>query len=198
MRPELILASSSPRRRDILTLMKTRFTVCSPDADERVRPGTEPADAVLIIASRKAGAVALAHPEFGAGKYILAADTVVDLDGKILGKPADAEDAARMLKAMSGRTHLVHTGVCVMHCGVSAGVTETTSVRFAPLSDGEIAYYISTGEPFGKAGSYAVQGLGARYVSGISGDYFNVMGMPVFALDRLLDREWGITLRDFC
>ena len=193
----LCLASSSPRRREILSLMQAEFDVCVSDADEKVAPGTPPADAVVQLASRKASAVVKSHPEYAQGWFVLGSDTVVDLDGVILGKPKDADDAARMLRALSGRSHLVHSGICLIHDGVSAGVAETTAVRFAPISDEEIEYYISTGEPFGKAGSYAIQGLGARYVRGISGDYFNVMGLPVYALERLLGREWGLSLRSF-
>ena len=193
---ELILASSSPRRREILGHMRAKFTVISPDADEKVPEGTPPADAVLILASRKGAAVLRVHPELR-DAFVLASDTVVDLDGQILGKPKDSDDAARMLARLSGRTHLVHSGICVFHEGKSAGVTETTIVRFAPLSREEIDFYLSSGEPFGKAGSYAIQGLGARYVSGISGDYFNVMGLPVYALDALLRSTWNVSLRDF-
>ncbi len=193
---ELVLASSSPRRKEILGLMRAKFSVIPSDADEKVPEGTPPADAVLILASRKGAAVLRDHPELR-GAFILASDTVVDLDGQILGKPKNADDAVRMLSRLSGRTHLVHSGICVFHEGKSAGVTETTTVRFAPLSRDEIEYYVSSGEPFGKAGSYAIQGLGARYVSGISGDYFNVMGLPVYALDALLRSTWQVSLRDF-
>lgn len=193
---ELVLASSSPRRKEILGLMRAKFSVIPSDADEKVPDGTPPADAVLILASRKGAAVLRDHPELR-GAFILASDTVVDLDGQILGKPKNADDAVRMLSRLSGRTHLVHSGICAFHEGKSAGVTETTTVRFAPLSRDEIEYYVSSGEPFGKAGSYAIQGLGARYVSGISGDYFNVMGLPVYALDALLRSTWNVSLRDF-
>ena len=195
---KLILASSSPRRREILGWAGVPFTVCVSDADETLKAGTAPVDAVVMLAERKGSAVLAAHPEFrNEDTFILAADTVVDLDGAILGKPHGPEDAARMLRSYSGREHRVHTGICLLHNGVAASCSETTRVRVDKLTEADIDRYISTGEPFGKAGAYAIQGRFSGFVSGIVGDFFNVMGLPVHATAVLLASRFGCSFSDF-
>lgn len=187
---KLILASGSPRRREILTWAGLPFEVFVSDADESLDGNPSPDEAVKLISAKKADAVRAAHPEFqNYGTLILAADTVVDLDGEVFGKPRDRADAERMLRAMSGREHLVHTGVTLI-CGPEGGKRvsscESTKVRIAELSDSDIDWYISSAEPYDKAGSYAIQGLFSRFVSGIEGDYFNVMGLPIHRVMNLL------------
>lgn len=171
-----VLASASPRRRELLTQVGLEFEVITSDADETLEKGTAPADAVLLLSERKADAVV---PQAG-GRVVIAADTVVALDGEIFGKPADSDDAKRMLKALSGRTHSVFTGVCVVFPdGRKERFYEETKVTFVPLTEEMTEEYIATGEPFGKAGAYAIQGRGARLVNRIEGDYANVVGLPV-------------------
>ena len=187
----IILASQSPRRRELLERGGLKeFQVVSPDVDERVGPGLSPARMVEELSLRKARAAAgKAGPE----DVVIAADTVVALDGKALGKPRDREDAFAMLSALSGREHRVYTGVSVLRGGRAATEHEETAVAFRALAPGEIWGYIATGEPMDKAGAYGIQGIGALLVSGIRGDYCNVMGLPVFRLGRML-REFGIEL----
>ena len=187
----IILASQSPRRRELLERVGLQeFQVVSPDVDERVGPGLSPARMVEELSLRKARAAAgKAGPE----DVVIAADTVVALDGKALGKPRDREDAFAMLSALSGREHRVYTGVSVLRGGRAATEHEETAVAFRALAPGEIWGYIATGEPMDKAGAYGIQGIGALLVSGIRGDYCNVMGLPVFRLGRML-REFGIEL----
>ena len=195
---KLILASSSPRRREILGWAGVPFTVCVSDADETLKAGTAPVDAVVMLAERKGAAVLAAHPEYSnEDTFILSADTVVDADGVILGKPRSPEDAAVMLRAVSGREHRVHTGICLLHNGTAASCSETSRVRVDALSEADIAWYTSTKEPYDKAGSYAIQGLFSRYINGIVGDYFNVMGLPVHAVSVLLRTRFGLSLSDF-
>ena len=188
---KIILASRSPRRRELLERVGLKeFQVVSPDVDERVGPGLSPARMVEELSLRKARAAAgKAGPE----DVVIAADTVVALDGKALGKPRDREDAFAMLSALSGREHRVYTGVSVLRGGRAATEHEETAVAFRALAPGEIWGYIATGEPMDKAGAYGIQGIGALLVSGIRGDYCNVMGLPVFRLGRML-REFGIEL----
>ena len=181
-RAMLILASESPRRRQLMHLITDSFTTARAEVDERAYSAADLAALVRVLACAKAQAAAARFP----AAAVIGADTVVDLGGRVFGKPADAADAERMLRALSGRTHLVHTGVCVVCGGVSHALVETTEVTFAPLSSAEIGAYIASGEPFGKAGAYAVQGGAARFVLRIEGCYYNVMGLPVAALYRLL------------
>jgi septum formation protein len=151
------------------------------DLDESQRDGEAPEDYVLRLAIEKAEAQA--HP----GELVLAADTTVVLDGELLGKPADPEDARRMLGRIAGREHTVHTGVALFEParGRRAATVETSRVRMAPLTGEEIAWYVATGEPLDKAGSYAVQGLGAMFVEAVFGNYTNVVGLPIPATRRL-------------
>lgn len=187
----IILASNSPRRRELLGQMGIdRFDIISPDVDERVAAGLSPARIVEELSLRKAGAAAKrAGPE----DLVIAADTVVALDGAVLGKPRDEADAFAMLSALSGREHQVYTGVTVLWDGRALTEHEETAVRFRELAPGEIRGYIATGEPMDKAGAYGIQGRGALLVSGIRGDYCNVVGLPVFRLGRILAR-WGVDL----
>jgi septum formation protein len=181
----LILASASPRRSEILRAAGWEFTVAAADVDETPFPDEAPADYVERLAQAKASAVAVGHP----GRLVLGADTTVVIDGEILGKPVDAEDARRMLRLLSGRWHQVLTGVALIRIGADPleRVThQTTEVKFAPLSGEEIDWYVGTGEPMDKAGAYAVQGQGAIFIEQIRGDYWNVVGLPIQLVYRLV------------
>ncbi len=180
----IILASNSPRRRELLGQMGIeRFHIISPDVDETVAAGLSPARIVEELSLRKAGAAAKrAGPE----DLIIAADTVVALDGAVLGKPRDEAAAFAMLSSLSGREHQVYTGVTVALGDRVVTQHEQTAVAFRELQPDEILGYIATGEPMDKAGAYGIQGLGALLVSGIRGDYHNVVGLPVFRLGRVL------------
>ena len=186
---ELILASQSPRRRELLGLIVTGFSVCPADIDETMDETLPMTGRVADLSARKARAVAAEHP----GAAVVGSDTVVVLDGVPLGKPQDEADARRMLAALSGRTHEVVTGVALaLPNGRVLRDATVTRVRFAPLSDAEIAAYIATGEPMDKAGAYGIQGKGALLVEGIRGDFFNVMGLPLLRLSRILE-QFGVT-----
>ncbi len=167
----LVLASASPRRRQLLEPF-VAFEVCPADLDESPRPGEAPRAYVQRLAVDKAKAVAV-HGD--AAAVVLAADTSLDVDGRIVGKPVDADDARAILLALSGRTHLVHTGVAI---GEEVFAV-TTRVRFVPLSISAIDWYIATGEPFDVAGAYAIQGRGAAFVAAIEGSFTNVVGLPL-------------------
>lgn len=187
--PPILLASSSPRRREILDTLGFDFAVrAAPDGIEQLwQPGHDPLDFALETAREKCDAVASLHPE----AMVIAADTVVVDDQGVLEKPADAEHAAAMLARLSGVTHRVCTGVAVAAPGPrQSTAVETTRVTFRDLGSDEIAAYVATGEPLDKAGAYGIQGYGATLVRGIEGCYFNVMGLPVFGLLRVL-REVG-------
>ena len=184
----LILASGSPRRRQLLEQIGLTFVVRSSDVDESVSPGLTPAQVVESLSARKGEAVAA---EAAPGDLVLSADTVVALDGAILGKPRDRAEAEAMLTALSGRTHQVYTGVTLLQDGRRLTEHEVTAVTFRPLSPGEIAAYVSTGEPMDKAGAYAIQGLGALLVERLEGDYFNVMGLPLCRLGEML-AQFGV------
>ena len=198
----IILASASPRRRELLERVGiTNFTVWAPNVDESVEPGLSPAAMVEALSLRKARAAA---QNFGPDGLVIAADTVVALDAGVLGKPRDEDDAFSMLSALSGREHLVCTGVTVLRGGRAVTEHEVTAVTFRELAPDEIRGYIATGEPLDKAGAYGIQGVGALLVSGIRGDYSNVMGLPVFRLGRILWdfgldllRRTGMTQGDF-
>ena len=177
---KLILASQSPRRQELLKLLGLPFTVRVADIDETL--GTcAPEEAVAQLSRKKAEAV-----RRSADELVIGADTVVVLDGKVLGKPSDETDAFRMLRSLSGRRHQVMTGVTVLQGDRCTSVTEVTEVSFRPLSDGDILSYIATGDPMDKAGSYGIQNGGALFVDGIHGDYFNVVGLPVCRLNLIL------------
>ena len=182
----IVLASASPRRRELLQTAGVTFTVQVSDAREQIAPGTPPEEAVQQLAAQKAGAVSALYPQ----DLVIGADTVVALDGMILGKPRDAQDASQMLRALSGRTHAVFTGVCLMQGSRTETFFEKTLVTFYPLTEEEILRYVATGEPMDKAGAYGIQGRGCTLVRGIQGDYCNVVGLPVAALCRRL-RAWN-------
>jgi septum formation protein len=196
LRPALVLASGSPRRRELLAGLGLRFAVRPPEVDETPRSGEGPDAFVLRLAREKAGADSGGRaPE---REIILAADTVVVVDGELLGKPRDAADAARMLLRIAGREHQVLTGVAVREAwdGRAAAGVERTQVRIAALSEPRIAWYVATGEPLDKAGAYAVQGLGALLVEAVFGNYTNVVGLPLPLVARLF-AELGHDLLDF-
>jgi septum formation protein len=180
----LVLASQSPRRRELLAHLGLRLDVRPANTDESVRPGEKPRDYVLRVAREKARAVA--------GDVVLAADTSVVLGDEILGRPADGADAARMLRALSGTRHEVMTAVCVRRTsgplGVELDVVVTSEVRFARLTPAQIAWYVATEEPLDKAGAYAIQGAGGAFVEGISGSVSNVVGLPLAETADLLRR----------
>lgn len=178
----LILASASPRRRELLTYISPDFAVIDPNADESLPPSTSAREGVEILALRKARMVAGSHPE----ATIVGADTIVELDGVIYGKPVDKSDAFRMLRELSGQEHFVYTGVAVISPRGERVFSQQTAVRFIELSDADILAYIKTGEPMDKAGAYAVQGVGALFIEGIHGDFYNVMGLPICRLAQEL------------
>ena len=183
---EIILASQSPRRRELLERMGIRnFRVVSADIDEREEEQLPPEQLVCRLALRKAEAVAEKAPK---GAVIIAADTVVSLDGTVLGKPGDKLEAFKMLSTLSGNRHQVYTGLCVIWDGDKRTEYEVTDVTFRELGEKEIEDYIATGEPMDKAGAYGIQGYGALLIQGISGDYYNVMGLPVCRLSGMLAR----------
>ena len=181
---DIILASNSPRRRELLGQMGIKgFKVAAPDVDETVEGNLHPAQIVEELSLRKAKAAAVKNDGDG---LIIAADTVVALEGAVLGKPRDERDAFSMLSALSGNRHDVYTGVTVMLGGRVVTEHERTSVTFRDVEPEEIRAYIATGEPMDKAGAYGIQGRGALLVSGIQGDYCNVVGLPVYRLGRIL------------
>ncbi len=187
---EFILASGSPRRRELLRQIGlSDFTILPADVDETIAPGTPPHQAVMDLSARKAEAVAASHPD----ALILAADTVVAFDGHILGKPHSTQEAEAMLRSLSGRVHEVHTGFTLRRGDQTETGHETTQVSFRELGDGEIKAYVATGEPMDKAGAYGIQGLGALLVRGIRGDYFNVMGLPLCRVGTAL-KNFGLEL----
>jgi nucleoside triphosphate pyrophosphatase len=180
----LILASASPRRAELLTSAGFAFTVLPADVDETPRPDEEPAAYALRVAREKAGAVSEHFRK--SGTVVLAADTVVVAAGRLLGKPADRADAAAMLRILSGITHDVLTGVVVKAADHEWVEVAATQVRFLPLSQREIDWYLSTGEADGKAGAYGIQGRAARFVERIEGSWSNVVGLPIATVYRLL------------
>lgn len=188
---DIILASQSPRRRELLGQMGLKgFKITSPDVDEDMGENLHPSLVVEELSLRKARAVAAhAHED----DLIIAADTVVALEGTVLGKPADEGDAFTMLSALSGNRHYVYTGVTVLQGDKAVTQHEVTTVSFRDVEPQEIENYIATGEPMDKAGAYGIQGLGALLIDRIDGDYFNVMGLPIFRLGRILT-EFGIDL----
>ena len=179
----VVLASASPRRRELLGRMGIAFEVIVSDADESLAAGTPPADGVRTVAERKARAVL---PLVTEDTLVIAADTTVDLDGISLGKPRTEAEALSMLSSLSGRTHAVHTGVAVSYRGRLLTATATTAVTFRSLSEREILDYIATGEPMDKAGAYGIQGEGGALVEAIDGDFDNVVGLPCRLLADLL------------
>ena len=177
----VILASQSPRRRELLGLFRIPFTVRAADIDETMDPSADPAAEVARVSLAKAKATPR-QPE----DVVIAADTIVVLNGKVLGKPADPEDARQMLTALSGGWHQVMTGLAVLR-GEEAWVeTQITDIEFRPLSQEEIRAYVASGEPMDKAGAYGIQGGAALFAQQLRGDYYNVMGLPVCKLHQML------------
>ena len=190
---EWILASASPRRRELLEhLGIAELHVIPAEGEERAPAGLSPAELVRHLAYCKAEEVA-ERLGAGADRLIIAADTVVVLDGQVLGKPRDAEDAVRMLSKLSGRAHKVYTGLAVFRGNKKLQGTECSSVHFRALDAREIEAYVATGEPLDKAGAYGIQGRASLFVTGIEGDYFNVVGLPLCRLGLML-REVDVVL----
>lgn len=184
MNCRIILASTSPRRHELLRGLGIDFEIVPSDAEEVHEPHESPEEYVRRLSLAKATAVARKHPE----ALVIGADTTVHLDGKLLEKPVDEADARRMLAELSGRAHTVFTSVSLvrMSDGFERSATDTTVVTISPMTPGEIAWYVATGEPMDKAGSYAAQGIGASFVERIEGNFTNVVGLPLPLLRRLL------------
>jgi septum formation protein len=178
----LLLASQSPRRADLLRAAGISFEILAVSVDETPLPAETPDAHVRRLAEAKARVAATQRPD----ATILGADTIVVVDGQILGKPSDTEDATAMLRRLAGRAHEVLTGVAIVQAGRATIDVASTRVWFLPLSDAEIGWYVATGEPSDKAGAYAIQGLGSRFVERIEGSYSNVVGLPVALVWRLL------------
>ena len=182
---KIILASRSPRRREILGRLYPEFEIITREADETLPQGMHPRDGVVMLSVRKGGAVLDCVPS---DALVISSDTLVEADGIALGKPKDETDAHRMLRMLSGRAHNVHTGVAVHYRGrVFSGVA-TTAVTFREISDEEISEYIATGEPMDKAGAYGIQGEGGRFVRGYDGDFDTVVGLSLSLTRELIGR----------
>jgi septum formation protein len=183
---KFILASSSPRRRELLASIGVDFDVMPSNVPEVHREGEAPEEYVARLSRDKANALSHAHPS----RWVIAADTTVFLGDRLLEKPVDGADAARMLATIAGQTHIVYTGVTLEHAG--SGYSETrvaeTEVRMLPLSSSDIEWYVGTGEPLDKAGAYAAQGVGAVFIDSIHGSYSNVVGLPLATLFQMLRR----------
>jgi septum formation protein len=189
---KLILASSSARRAEILMTVSWPFEAVTAGIDETRNHGESPLEYVQRLAREKAEAVALAHKT----GVVLGADTTVVVDQHLLGQPLDDEDARKMLRLLSGKWHEVLTGVCLVRIGGETKVdVETTRVRFAAMSESEIDWYVSTGEPKGKAGAYAIQGRAALFIEEIEGDYFNIVGLPIRLVYEMASKSTRATIR---
>lgn len=181
---QIILASGSPRRRELLSLYTADFTVCASDFDESAVTADSPAQLVETLARGKCLAVTKDHP----GAVVIGCDTVVDVNGEVFGKPHSVEDAKRMLRALSGATHEVHTGVCISDGTRTESFVDTCRVKFFSIPEEEVDRYTATEEPYDKAGAYAIQGRAALWLDAIEGDYYTIMGLPVSRTIRLLER----------
>jgi len=179
----VILASQSPRRKELLGLFHIPFNVRVADIDETMDPAKSPYDEVARVSRLKAEAISR-HPE----DIVIAADTIVVCDSQVLGKPIDARDACRMLESLSGRAHQVMTGMTVLKGDQCISCTEVTDVYFRPLTQKQIEAYVATGDPMDKAGSYGIQSGAALFVEKLAGDYYNVMGLPVCRLAQILEQ----------
>ena len=186
----IVLASGSPRRRELLSMLGAELEIRPAAGEENVGDSKDPEEIVCRLSAAKAREVAALYP---AQETVVAADTIVWCDGRVFGKPADAAEAASMLGALSGRSHEVYTGVTVISGGRELCSAECTRVRFRELCPEEINAYIATGEPMDKAGAYGIQGKASLFVEGIDGDYFNVMGLPLCKLGKMLS-ELGVHL----
>ena len=180
--PKLVLASGSPRRAEILASVGWAFTKHIADIDESACSGEGPEDYVLRLACEKAEAVAINYPS----EIVLGADTTVVIDEQILGKPDDLADARRMLRMLAGNWHEVLTGIAIVQTGETVSAIQRTRVKFSPMSEAEIAFLAQRGDPLDKAGAYAVQAQAALFIEGIEGDYWNVVGLPVSLVYKLL------------
>lgn len=192
----LILASRSPRRKELIGYLGIPFEICPSDADETIECPLPPDETVKILSARKAEAAACARANAGKGDkndIILGVDTVVYAEREILGKPRDRKDATRMLHLLSGKTHEVFSGFTLMRGKQVYSECQRTAVHFAPLSEEEIAWYVSTGEPMDKAGAYGIQGRGGLFVTGIEGNYHSVMGLPVERIYLVLKNQFGVS-----
>ncbi|MFY9398163.1 MAG: Maf family protein [Desulfomonilia bacterium] len=187
---QIVLASASPRRRELLQRLGLSFRIAVPEVDESIRAGEAPADFCLRISREKALSISLLMP----GALVISADTIVVAHGKILGKPADEEEAREHLRLLKGATHEVYTGYAIIYGSRSAGRAVRTLVRFQDMSEEEISWYVSTREPMDKAGSYGLQGIASIFISGIEGSYTNVIGLPLSELYNDL-KGFGITLQ---
>ena len=187
MNNTIVLASGSPRRKELLKLITDNFEIRVSTAEEKTAAGFTPAETVEALAALKAADVYSGNKD----EIIIAADTVVAVDRTILGKPANEEDAFRMLRMLSGEKHSVYTGVCIRNTEKERVFSVCSDVYFRTLSDEDILAYIATGEPADKAGAYGIQGKGALLVEKICGDYFNIVGLPVSALAAEL-RQFGV------
>lgn len=179
----IILASKSPRRRELLSELYRDFEIITEETDETLPAGVHPREGVAILAVRKGAAV---KAKIGDEALIISSDTLVELDGVALGKPQDEADAARMLRSLSGKAHNVHTGVAVHYRGKVYSGTDSTAVHFHPITEEEIAEYIASREPMDKAGSYAIQGIGGKFITGFEGDYDTVVGLSMRLLGELI------------
>lgn len=179
---KFILASASPRRKELLKRLINSFSVVASDADETFEAGQAPYEFAVKTAEKKAMSVFAGYPEAA----VIGADTIVVCDGEIMGKPLDDTDAVRMLKKLRGRTHEVITGLCLVYNGNTFLTYETTEVEFDDMTDDEILMYVETGAPADKAGAYGIQGRAGIFIKGIKGCYFNVVGLPLNALKRLM------------
>ena len=184
----LVLASQSPRRAELLRNARIAFKIDAADIDEQQREGESPTEMVVRLAREKARVVAGRRPN----DLVLGADTTVAIKNEVLAKPRDRDDAAAMLRRLSGRTHSVTTGVCLIGHGRDIARLESTLVHMVEISEAEIREYVATGEPMDKAGAYAIQGMASRWVNRIEGCYFNVVGLPVPLVYSML-REAGFT-----
>lgn len=184
---KIILASKSPRRRELLSMLGFQFDIIPAVGDERLEKSMTPDEAVMNLAAGKAREVACQNRDC----LVIGADTLVYLDGKPMGKPSSRAEAAVMLRKLSGRVHQVYTGVAIVGNGVEKVSFEKTDVEFRHLTDEEINWYINTGEPMDKAGAYGIQGQGAVFIPRINGDYFNVMGLPLCRLWNMLSEIQG-------
>lgn len=184
---EIILASGSPRRRELMTLITPNYRVETSEVDEAAITAPTPAALVQALARAKCLAVAQNHP----GAAVIGCDTVVDCGGQVFGKPKDPADARRMLQALSGRTHQVHTGVCIACGGRVQCFADTCRVTFFPVDPADLEAYIATAEPYDKAGGYAIQGHAAVWIDRLEGDYYTIMGFPVSRVARALSALEG-------
>jgi septum formation protein len=179
-----ILASASPRRRQWLEALRIPFEVRAPEVDETPLPGEEPGDMVARLARAKAEAISAANRD----RWVIAADTTVAVDHHVLGKPEDADDAVRMMMLIQGRSHQVHTGLCLRRNGDVHAFVDTAEVHLRPVSESQARWYAGTGEPMDKAGAYAAQGIAALFIERIEGSFATVMGFPVERFGELAQR----------